>query len=148
MTDPAKPLNRPHHLAALLAVLAAARERLRPCSCGEPAIYTLGSPNVTLCKTHGRPHEGQHSLWEHPQTPLVAAIAAYDAIEEALPDLTEDETTDWRAKYEHLVAELESAGPELDANLGVLGRELYGVAATGEQRAAGNAGPVAEGEGK
>jgi hypothetical protein len=85
-------------LDALLAVLEAARANLVPCSsggyfgrpwCGKPVMYTLGSPNVAVCKVHAREHEGRRDLWEHPQIPLVAAIAAYDALADALPSPSE-----------------------------------------------------------
>jgi hypothetical protein len=89
------------HLEALRVVLDAARDVLKPCSsggyfgvkpCERPAIYTFGSPNVMFCKEHGRPHEGRHDLWlMERQAKLVAAIAAYEAIEEALPDIPRDE---------------------------------------------------------
>ena len=82
-------------LEAAIAVVEAARENLVLCisgghfdvpSCGKPAIWTHGSPNVTLCKAHGRSHEGRHDLWPHRQTALVAAIAAFDGICEVLPE--------------------------------------------------------------
>lgn len=85
------------HFTALLQVLEAARANLAPCStggylgippCGKPAVWTFGSPNVTLCRDDGREHEGRHDLWAHPQVPLVAAIASFDAIEGALPGPT------------------------------------------------------------
>ena len=84
---------------ALLAVLEAARASLAPCGaggflgrpeCAEPAVWTFGSPNVALCRLHGREHEGRTDLWPHRQLALVAAVAAADGALAAVPRPAEE----------------------------------------------------------